>query len=238
MSANGLSPIKQQLALAVQLNDEASFADFFWVGNELLQQQLMPVFPETSDRFFYLWGVAGSGKSHLLQAYCQAMSLSSYSVAYVPLNLLHQWGPAVLEGMEEHAVVAIDDLECIAGQSVWEEALFHLYNRIHDRQNVCMFASQLSPMATAIQLPDLRSRLACTLVMQVHELADEDKINTLQRHAKKRGLELPTAVGQYIVNRCARNMHDLHAILDQLDLASLVAQRKLTIPFVKDVLGV
>ena len=70
------------------------------------------------------------------------------------------------------------------------------------------------------------------------ELKDEDKINTLQEHAKKRGLELSKSVGHYILNRCARNMHDLQTVLDRLDHASLVAQRKLTIPFVKDVLGV
>ena len=74
--------------------------------------------------------------------------------------------------------------------------------------------------------------------MQIHELKDEDKINTLQEHAKKRGLELSKSVGHYILNRCARNMHDLQTVLDRLDHASLVAQRKLTIPFVKDVLGV
>ncbi|MCR9192980.1 MAG: DnaA regulatory inactivator Hda [Gammaproteobacteria bacterium] len=238
MSANETLQIKQQLALAMQLNDDASFADFCWTGNELLQQQLLPMTPEPTQRVFYFWGHEGAGKSHLLQAYCQAMSHIQRTVTYVPLKTLRDWDPAVLEGMEAHDVVALDDVDVIAGCAVWEEAVFHLYNRIQERQGVCLFAAQHPPHTITIQLPDLQSRLAAALVLQVHELSDEDKITTLQGHAKKRGLELPSVVGHYIVNRCARNMQDLQAILERLDHASLVAQRKLTIPFVKGILGV
>lgn len=238
MSTNEAGQIKNQLALAVQLNDEATFSDFCWTGNELLQQQMLPVSSEHSERLLYLWGAVGSGKSHLLQAYCQAVSQTNQSARYVPLTVFQYWDPAVLEGMEDHAFIAIDDVDTIAGRPEWEEALFHLYNRIVDRQTMLIIAGETSPASMTIQLPDLRSRLASGLVLQVHELSDENKITTLQAHAQKRGFELPMLVGHYIVSRCARNMHDLHAVLDKLDHASLVAQRKITIPFVKDILGV
>ncbi len=222
----------------MQCNDEASFADFCWTGNELLQQQILPLESEKKERCFYVWGAAGSGKSHLLQAACQAMSHARHSVVYLPLKLLQQWDPAILEGMEDHTLVAIDDVDHIAGNRVWEEALFHVYNRIQAQQSILLMTGQTAPTLTAIHLPDLRSRLSCAMILQIHELGDDDKINTLQDHAKKRGLDLPTSVGQYILNRCARNMHALQDILDRLDHASLVAQRKLTIPFVKNILGV
>ncbi|HVT62730.1 MAG TPA: DnaA regulatory inactivator Hda [Legionellaceae bacterium] len=235
MSTNNLSQVKQQLALAIQLNDEISFADFCWNGNELIQQQILPIL-SSSERFFYIWGASGAGKSHLLQAYCQEWHPNQYSVMYLPLKVLHSWGPAILEGAEKHHVIAMDDIDCIAGQKDWEEAVFHLYNRIQDRQHILMLTSQLSPLASAIQLPDLRSRLTATLVLHLHELTDEYKIKTLQTHAQKRGLELPLSVAQYIINHCTRNMHDLQTILNHLDHASLVAQHKLTIPFVKNIL--
>ena len=88
-----------------------------------------------------------------------------------------------------------------------------------------------------IRLPDLRSRLSGGLVIQLHELQDDDKIKTLKLHALKRGFELPTSVGQFLLNRSSRNMHDLNTLLNRLDEASLIAQRKITIPFVKTVLG-
>lgn len=222
----------------MQRNDEASFADFCWAGNELLQQQILISLPGKKEYLFYVWGVPGSGKSHLLQATCQAMAQTGQLVAYLPLKLLHNWDPAILEGMSEHALVAVDDIDTIAGNKAWEEALFHLYNRLQAQHNTLIVTGQVPPVFTTLRLADLRSRLTCALILQIHELSDEDKINTLQEYAKKRGLELPKSVGHYILSRCARNMHDLQAVLDRLDHASLVAQRKLTIPFVKDILAV
>ena len=75
-------------------------------------------------------------------------------------------------------------------------------------------------------------------MMQLHELTDELKITVLQRYAVKRGFNLSEGVGQFLIKRCARNMHDLHHILNQLDEASLAAQRKITIPFVKGILKI
>lgn len=222
----------------MQRTDEASFADFCWSGNELLQEQILHTLPEKKERLCYVWGVPGSGKSHMLQAVCQAMSQAGHTVAYLPLKLLQDWDPAVIEGMADHEWVVIDDIDHIAGKSNWEEALFHLYNRIQASDHSLLVTGEMPPAATDIHLPDLRSRLTCGLILQIHELSDENKINTLQHLAKKRGLELPTSVGQYIINRCDRNMHHLQAVLDRLDHASLVAQRKITIPFVKDVLDV
>jgi DnaA family protein len=242
MATKDSSPIKQQLALAMQRNDAASFADFCWTGNELLQQQiqsLLDVGPQSTDnRILYIWAARGSGKSHILQASCQALAEKDQSIAYLPLKLLHDLEPGILEGMAEHAGVAIDDIDVIAGHKAWEEAVFHLYNQLQAQQKILMISGLMAPAVTPLHLADLRSRLSHALIFQIHELQDEDKIATLQGHALQRGLELPKAVGQYILSRCARNMQDLQAILDRLDHASLVEQRKLTIPFVKSILRV
>lgn len=227
-----------QLALAIQLNDEANFSDFCWGGNVLLQQQLQQTFHGQGERLLYLWGTSGSGKSHLLQACCQAVAENQSSI-YLPLNTLKEWGPESIEGVEEQALVGIDDIDAIASHAGWEEALFHLYNRIRDNQHsILIITGKNPPSHSPIKLLDLRSRLSWGLVLQLHELNDQDKINTLQLHAHKRGFMLPSSVGQFLLNRCARNMHDLHHLLNQLDEASLIAQRKITIPFVKNILGI
>ncbi len=230
--------MNRQLALAIQLNTEANLADFFWGGNALLQQQLQHTLFDNGERLLYLWGVAGSGKSHLLQACCLAVN-STQSAIYLPLDVLNEWGPQVIDGVDEQSLICIDDIDAIAGNAAWEEALFHLYNRIRDNGNTTLIVTGKQPPANLpISLPDLRSRLSWGLVIQVNELNDHDKINTLQLHAHKRGFELPTSVGQFLLNRSARNMHDLHSLLNRLDEASLIAQRKITIPFVKNILGI
>lgn len=226
-----------QLPLAIQLNDEATLTDFCWQNNTLLQQQVLSTLNGSNERLIYLWGVNGCGKSHLLQACCQIVS-EQQTASYLPLKILNEWGPQVLEGLDEQKLIAIDDIDTIAQDSLWEEALFHLYNRIRDQEkNILIISGQLPPPQSSLKLPDLRSRLSWGLVMQLHELEDDDKIKTLTARAYKRGFELPPSVSQFLLNRCARNMHDLDKLLNQLDEASLIAQRKITIPFVKRVLG-
>lgn len=228
--------MNRQLALAVQLNDEATFDEFCWGGNSLLQQQLRLTLSGEGERFIYLWGVAGSGKSHLLQACCQAIN-PPRSAMYLPLKLLLEWGPTVLEGLDDQTLIALDDLEIVAGVALWEEAIFHLYNRVRDQGTASLImAGTMPPHASLIQLPDLRSRLSGGLVVQVPELQDNDKIKSLRLYANKRGFDMPESVGQFLLSRCARNMHDLHALLNRLDEASLRAQRRITIPFVKHIL--
>ncbi|WP_133136484.1 DnaA regulatory inactivator Hda [Legionella rowbothamii] len=230
--------MNKQLALAIKLNDEATLSDFNWGENKLLQQQLQRMFTLKEDRLLYLWGCNGSGKSHLLQASCQAVN-STESAIYLPLNLLKEWGPQALEGLEEQALICIDDIDAIAEDSAWEEAIFHLYNKIKDMEkSLLIISGNQSPTTSPIKLPDLRSRLSWGLVIHLMELSDEDKINTLKLHAARRGFDLPESVGQFLISRCSRNMHDLHQLLNRLDDASLAAQRKITIPFVKNILGI
>lgn len=230
--------ISHQLALAIQLNHQATLDDFFWGENTLLQQQLTWSLQGHGERFFYLWGESGVGKSHILQGCCQAMSTPDSPAVYLPLNVLKEWGPDSIEGMEEQRLIAIDNIDDIAGDKTWEEALFHLYNRVRDKGNtLLLIAGKHAPARTPVQLADLRSRLAWGLVMQVNELCDELKITALQKHAHDRGFILSNNVALFLINRCARSMHALYDILDRLDEASLAAQRKITIPFVKAILA-
>lgn len=230
--------MNKQLALAIRLNDEATLADFNWGENKLLQQQLQRMLTFKDECFLYLWGNKGCGKSHLLQASCQAVNATT-SAIYLPLRLLKEWGPQTIEGVEKQALICIDDIDAIALDTAWEEALFHLYNKIKDReQNLLIISGSQSPTTLPIKLLDLRSRLSWGLVIQLIELNDEDKVTTLKLHAAKRGFDLPESVGHFLLSRCSRSMHDLHQLLNRLDDASLAAQRKITIPFVKNILNI
>ncbi|KTD15035.1 DnaA regulatory inactivator Hda [Legionella israelensis] len=228
----------QQLALAIHLNEEATLADFCWNNNHLLEQQLQLILQNQGERTLYLWGNSGSGKSHLLQGCCQEVAASQAAV-YLPMTVLKEWGPQSIEDIEGQHFICIDDIDAIAGHKEWEEALFHLYNRIKENgRSQLIMSGKLPPAAMPILLADLKSRLSWGLVLHLHELCDEDKIKTLKHHAQKRGFNFPANVGQYLINRCSRNMHDLNLLLHHLDKASLAAQRKITIPFVKATLKI
>ncbi len=229
--------MNQQLALAVQLKETASFGEFFWGRNRLIEQQIKNTLTQHGERFIYLWGPSGHGKSHLLQACCHA-AMHHESAVYLPLTILKDWEPDVLDGMEHQDILCLDDVDAIAGITAWEEALFHLYNRIRDNERTrCFLSASMPPSQTNILMPDLKSRLSWGLVLAIQELSDEEKSEALILHAKKRGFKLPVSVCQFLINRCARNMHELQEILNRLDEASLIEMRKITIPFVKNILG-
>ena len=73
-------------------------------------------------------------------------------------------------------------------------------------------------------------------MFQLHGLNDDDKIAVLRGRAHSRGLVLPDEVAGYLLRHCHRDLTALLELLERLDRASLAGQRRLTVPFVKDVL--
>lgn len=225
-----------QQTLSLSRKDEATFDNFYGDKNIETVAELKKTARGDGERIIYLCGGRGQGCSHLLQASCHYAHQHERSSVYLPLANLIAYSPEMLTGLETLALVCVDDLEVIAGNAQWEEALFHLYNRIYDANGSIILAAHDVPKAIHIHLPDLVSRLSLGVVYQLHPLSDEEKRLVLNQRANQRGIDLPEEVGRYILTHCPRQMDALFAALDALDHASLAAQRRLTIPFVKEVL--
>jgi len=222
-----------QLPLNIGLSEAATFASFHAAGNAAPIHALQ----RAAEPFLFLWGSAGSGKSHLLQAACHAAAAQHERSGYLPLALALDAGAEALEGLEDLDLVALDDLHLVAGMPDWELRLFTLYNRVREAGGRLLAAARSAPHALGIEMADLRSRLVWGPVFQLQPLDDEGRLAALQLRARRRGMELPTEVGTFLLRRAPRDLHTLFALLDQLDRASLAAQRRLTIPFVRSVLA-
>ncbi|MGD8407115.1 MAG: DnaA regulatory inactivator Hda [Thiohalophilus sp.] len=223
-----------QLPLGIRLQDAATFENFLPPGNQEAIAALQA--PISSAPSIYLWGATGTGKSHLLQAVCHQSEAQKRRAAYLPLGE-PGLSPAMLEGMEQFDRVCLDDLDRVAGDTAWETALFHAYNRITAASHQLIVTSEKPLAALQIQLPDLRSRLGWGPVFQLQSLSDAGKRQALQQRAAARGVELEDEVADYLMKRCPRDMASLFGLLEGLDEASLVAQRRLTIPFVREYLS-
>jgi DnaA family protein len=215
-----------QLTLNIRLRDDATFANFYSENN----QQLITHLQNSSDQFIYLWGKPGSGRSHLLQATCQAVNTAIY------LPMTTELKPEILSGLENMDILCLDDIHHIAGIKSWEETIFHLFNKVSANNARLIIAANTPPTILTITLPDLKSRLASGITFQVQSLSDQQKLAALQLRAKNRGLQLSKEAGKFLLNRYARDTNSLFDILEKLDQASLAAQRKLTIPFIKTIL--
>ena len=221
-----------QLALPLQLADHAVFASFLDSGNETLLATLRGV-ATGSGYGCWLWGAASTGKTHLLQAVCEA---AGDRAAYVPLSMLCDAGPEILDGLASRELICIDDVDLVAGQPAWEAALFDLSNQIFDAGAQLVVSAVSAPRECAINLTDLRSRFAKLPVFQIHALNEDERVSALQLRSRHRGLELPDDTARYLLKRSRRDMTSLYEVLDKLDREALRAKRRLTIPFVRGVL--
>jgi len=185
----------------------------------------------------YLWGAAQTGRSHLLQAICAECAKFKLSAIYLPLQKLINYDPSLLQNLENYDLISIDDLNLLRTKNLWQEELFHLFNRCLEQNTRLLFAANCPPRGLNLELEDLTTRLNLSLIFKLNSLSDADKICALQLRAKALGLQLNYEVGQFILSRYSRQMVDLLQILSKLDQKSLQEQRKLTIPLVKQVLG-
>ena len=228
-----------QLALDVGLRDDATFENYCNINNEIAYDCIMQMAKGEGEQFTYLWGAAGVGKTHLLQATCNCANECKISAVCLPLdNSIFALSTDILQGLENINLVCLDNIQVIEQNLIWEEAFFHLFNKIRAKQNKLLITATKPPIQLDLNLSDLKSRLSWGVVWQLHALEDDEKLIALQARAKQRGLELDEVVGLFLLRRCSRKMADLFMALESLDKASLARQRRLTVPFVKQVLDI
>ena len=227
----------QQIALDFKLPDGKTLNNYFICEEN--KQALLTLHTTASgrgERLIYLWGEKGVGLTHLLQGCCHTANQKGLRTLYLSLKEISTLDIEVLEGLEKLYLVCIDGIESIAGNNKWEEAFFDFFNRMHDASKRLIITGNTPLPRLPLNLPDLLSRLKSGVVFQIHGLSDEAKIQALILRAKKRGLKLQQEVAKFLLRRCLRDMGSLFEALAKLDQASLEEKRKLTIPFVKEIL--
>ena len=223
-----------QLALPLQLADHAVFASFLDSGNESLVSTLSGIAAGDGGYGCWLWGAPATGKTHLLQAVCDAAGDRS---VYLPLSMFADAGPQLLEGLANRDVVCLDDIDVALGDAAWEAALFDLCNQIGDTGGQLVVSAAASPRDSTIELADLGSRLKKLPVFHVHALNETQRVEALKLRSDHRGLVLPDDTARYLLKHSRRDMASLYELLDRLDREALRAKRRLTIPFVRSVMA-
>lgn len=226
----------QQLPLGVRLPDRAVFASFLPARNGEALEHARRVAGGEVGGATWLCGPASAGKTHLLQATC-SQAAESRRAGYFPLAQLAALGVGVLEGLPQLECVCLDDLEAVAGRLEWEKAIFGLLRELEECGGALVMAARPPPALLDWALPDLGSRCAAAAVLQLRALDEVEQQQALQLRARLRGFELPDETSRWLQRRFPRDMGRLYGLLDTLDEAALAAQRRLTVPFIREVLG-
>lgn len=198
--------------------------------NGELVQRLRTLVPRGAERFLYLWGAPGSGRTHLLRSALAALEQAHSKVVYLTADAA-AFDPRALE---EADVVAADDVERLDDGA--QVVMFNLYNRLRDSGGTLLAAGDVPPAQLQLR-PDLATRLAWGLVYEVHALSDDEKVQALTEHAVARGFSLSAEVCRYLLEHVQRDMRTLTAVLDTLDRYALETKRPITVPLVRELLA-
>ena len=228
--------MNEQMPLPISSREETKFNDFLPTrSTRLVIDELQKFIRKRSERVLFIGGESGSGKSHLLHATCHALMKQGELPVYLSLKQPYL-SPAAFDNLEHQRVVCLDDLDSIIGQKQWEETLFHFYNRCHEQKTQLLIAARKPAAKLKFFLADLQSRLCHGLTLTIDPLTDAEKIYVLQQKAYQRGIDLSMDAGGYLLRHISTEMKTLINCLEKLDEATLIKQRKLTIPFMKSVL--
>lgn len=225
-----------QLPLALRHSPDQRFETFVGAPAGAIAQ-LHALAEQPSTDGLYLAGPAGVGKTHLLLAVCALAEQAGRRVAYLPLAATRGRLRDALDALEGNELIALDDVQAIAGERDDEVALFDFHNRVRAIGSGLLYSANAAPDALALALPDLRSRLSQCARITLLALDDEGRREVLRLRALRRGLVLEEAALDWLLKRVDRDLGSLAALLDRLDRASLAAQRRVTVPFLRQVLG-
>ncbi len=214
-----------QLPLEIRLREDATFANYIGKAPQLF----------AGEGVYLVFGEAGSGKSHLLQAVCHDARAAGRIAFFLDEPFRHE--ATILDGLQSMDVICIDALDALLGNESWETALFHLINSVRDGGGTIVLAVSQTPAELEATLPDLGSRLLAANAVETDVLSDGQKLRLLQEKARRQGFDLSEDVGRFILTRAQRSPRALIDLLAKIEMATLARQRKVTIPLVKSVLG-
>lgn len=226
-----------QLALSVQLPDDETFESYIGETNQTVTKLLADFVAKNSDvSSFYLFGVTGVGKSHLLHASCALAETLNMSALCLSIADIKDLSVEILDGLESIDLICVDDVHLVTGDRHWQQAIFDLFNRVKEQGKRIIITGDKAVRELQIELPDLTSRLSWGFTEQLKLMSDEEKQLAVQHRANQRGLSIQDDVVKYLLNHYSRDMPTLIRYLDILDKVSIREQRKITIPFIKEAL--
>ncbi len=227
----------EQMPLGLRWPARQRFEHFVVGGNALALAACVRAAGESDATWTVLSGPAGSGKTHLLLAACQQASGAGRSAQYLSLADLPAHADEAIRGLGGTALIALDNLDALQGQHELQHALFDLYNRLRSESAVMLFAARKPVQALQLELPDLDSRLSACAQIVLRPLDEMARRNLLRDSAAARGMELDGKVLDWLFRYHARDLSSLGQLLERLDRASLAQHRRITIPFLRELLA-
>ncbi len=223
-----------QIPLPLEFDRHFSFENFCAPNSDYIIQQISSFFDETGESLIGLYGGADSGKTHLLNACAHYARHREITFNLFDALQLQISDPTHFSEFPLGSVIAIDNIDLLAGSKNWEKQLYQLINRVKMNELRLIFTTSHQPRDVSFKLPDLKSRLMWGLLVSLPNPDDKQVELILIARARLLGLDIGDDVVKYLLTHFSRKLSEQMKLLYQLDHASMTSKRKVTIPLVRE----
>jgi DnaA family protein len=226
----------EQYPLHFEFRANQTFDDFFAGANQPILDDLKQCVLGHGEQQIFLWAKTGQGKSHLLQSCCHFAQAHEHSSFYFDLARYRLHNPAIFLGLDDYEVVCVDNVDAIIGLTKWEQALSAFMQRHYERGHRLILSATNLPNHMRLKTSNVKANLGWGLMVQLKTLVNTSSVDALIFRADAMGLEISPQVGRFLTIQHQDELEGLWRLLEKLDRASLSAKRKLTVPFLKQLL--
>ena len=196
----------------------------------------------------FIYGDAGLGKTHLLQAIGHYVreNYATYRVRYVTSEtFLNEFIDAVRTGTNDAFkrryrdidVLLVDDIQFIEGKKETQEEFFHTFNHLHQANRQIVLSSDRTPDAIGTLEDRLRSRFKMGLITDVQPPDLETRLAILRNKAEREATWVPPEVLEFIATNITDNIRVLEGALIRVAAFASLTSEQLTIETASSVLG-
>ena len=204
--------------------------------------------PSGSFNPLFIYGGAGLGKTHLIQAvaqqikernppfkviYMSADAFVTELIASIRYDRMQQFR----DRYRSADALLLDDIQFLAGKERTQEEFFHTFNALYETQRQIVFTSDAPPKDIPTLEERLRSRFEWGLIADIQPPDLETKVAILRKKAEERHVDLPHEAALFIAERVRSNIRELEGYLNKVAMfGSLAGKKTVTLELAKEAL--
>lgn len=204
--------------------------------------------PARSYNPLFVYGGAGLGKTHLLQAISHYVreNYPTYRVRYISTEtLLNEFVDAIRKNAQpefkrryrEIDVLLVDDIQFMEGKEQLQEEFFYTFNSLHEAQRQIVLSSDRPPDAIATLEDRLRSRFKMGLITDIQPPDFETRLAILRKKGEHSGTRVPPDVLEFIAANITYNIRELEGALIRVSAYAALNNTDLTVDLAGEILA-